>query len=96
MCLFITNEHDMLQEAGKKSEDPSWRKRPARLVTFGSGLDDNAVVTPAQSPERPLDMRQLNEQSRPWFRFGVPGAQFLSFEGPGGDTIAHGVLQHSL
>ena len=81
-----------LHEAGKTSEDPSWRKRPTHFVSLASGLDDIAVVTPDQSPNGPSHMPQDRTQARSWFRFGVPGTKFLSFEGPGGEATAHGAL----
>ena len=37
-------------------------------------------------------MPHLNKHARASFRFGVPGAHFLSFEGPGGDAVAQGEL----
>ena len=97
MLACILKAPALLQEAGTKSEDPSWRKRPAHFVSFGSGLDDTAVVTPDQLPNGPSHMPQDKTQARPWFRFGVPGAKFLSFEGPGGEATAHGALltQHA-
>ena len=86
---------EMLQEAGDNFADPSWRKRPAHIASFGPGLDDDAIVTPDQSPRGPSNeplMPHLNEHGGAKFRFGIPGAQFLSFEGPGGDAVAKGEL----
>ena len=83
------------QEAGSKLADPSWRERPAHFVSFGPGLDDTAIVTPDQSPRAPSNaplMPHLNEHARTTFRFGIPAAQFLSFEGPGGHAVAEGEL----
>ena len=75
--------------------DPSWRRRPAHFESFGPGLDDTAVVTAGESPRDPLNgplMPHLNDHARTRFRFGIPGAQYLSFEGPGGHAIAEGEL----
>lgn len=86
---------DMLQEAGTTSADPSWRKRPAHFASFGSRLDNIAVVTPDQSPRGSLNgplMPHLNDHARTRFRYGIPDAQHLSFEGPGGHAVAEGEL----
>ena len=85
----------MLQEAGDKLADPSWRKRPAHFVSFGPGSDNTDIATPGQSPRGPSDgalMPDLDKRARTNFRFGVPGSHFLSFEGPGGDAVAQGEL----
>lgn len=86
----------LLQEAGQKLRDPNWRLRPAVLPSFAAGAcngSNGGPMTPEQSPVTQSGAPSspgTNGHSGPRFRFGVPGPEYLSFAGPGGDDFAQG------
>jgi hypothetical protein len=90
------------QDAGQKLEDPNWRLRPPALPSFGTGAckgSNRGPVTPEQSPVTHSGAPPspgTNGNSAPRFKFGVPGREYLSFAGPGGDDFAQGKQHFNL
>ena len=85
-----------MQNAGPKLADPGWRMRPDAMVSFGhsSGSCHEAAApgTPnGQMPNGSGTAAAVPNGSGA-FRFGVPGSEYLSFAGPGGDAFAAGAL----
>jgi hypothetical protein len=93
--------HCCAQNAGPKLADSGWRPRPARMPAFGhsSGSAHSEAAAPG-TPGLDGEAGVPNGNGGPMpngggdrggaFCFGVPGPEYLSFAGPGGDAFAAG------